>query len=77
MLGTKFQAFTGNLHEEISRVTWAVYFLTMFLHTTNFLDDNDVKNVNNTFQIVPLYHMSGRSKNQPLDMLSMCEYWKS
>jgi len=39
----------------------------------NFLDDNDVKNVKSTFQIVPLCHTSGPSGNQPFDMLSMCE----
>ena len=72
MLGTKYQADMGYLQEEISRVTWAAYFLTIFLHTTNFLDDNDVKNVKSTFQIVPLCHMSGPGGNQPFDMLSMC-----
>jgi len=73
ILGTKLQADTGNLQEEISLVTWEVYFLTIFLHTTNFLDDNDVKNVKSPFQIVPLCHMSEPGGNQPFDMLSMCE----
>jgi exosortase/archaeosortase len=77
MLDTKVQSYTGKVHEEISRVIWAVYFLTMFLHTTNFLDDNDMKNVKSTFQIVPLCHMSAPSGKQPFDMLSTCEYWKS
>ena len=72
MLGTKFQADTCYLQEEISRVTRAAYFLTIFLHRTNF-PDNDEKNAKSTFQIVPLCHMSGPGGNQSYDMLSMCE----